>query len=61
MRWKSLRYAPPTPTPTEGAWLSLDRLVWVDWRDAERDGFSIGPYGFRPIAKPAARPDMDGL
>jgi hypothetical protein len=61
MRWKSLRYAPPTPAPTEGAWLSLDRLVWVDWRDAERDGFSIGPYGFRPIAKSAARPDMDGL
>lgn len=50
MRWKSLRYAPAIPAETEGAWASLERLVWVDWCDAIRNGFCISPQGFRPLS-----------
>jgi hypothetical protein len=49
MRWRTLRYRPPLRHETEGAWLQLKRTVSVDWRDAARNGFTIGAEGFQPL------------
>jgi hypothetical protein len=46
MRWKSNRWMTPPPTPGEGAWLGLERIVNVDWPSANAKGFSISTEGF---------------
>lgn len=55
MRWKSVRWMNDPPTPGEGAWLRLERLVSIDWRRAAAEGFCISPEGFNEIAPPASK------
>lgn len=49
MRWKSDRYSAASSAPGQGAWLTLPRLMNVDWRRAVVDGFCISPQGFSSI------------
>lgn len=46
MRWQSRRWMGQAPAEGEGAWLDLDRVVRVDWRQAAADGFCVGRDGF---------------
>ena len=49
MRWKSERWMTDPPAPGEGAWLRLERIVRVDWRNVADKGFCISPEGFTEI------------
>jgi len=49
MRWKSERWMADPPAPGEGAWLRLERIVRVDWRNVADKGFCISPEGFTEI------------
>lgn len=59
MRWKSLNYVNDPKQPEEGAWLKLNRLVNVEWRQAAVDGFSISAAGFGRLDRgaDASRPN----
>ena len=50
MRWQSARWMSDPPAPGEAAWLSLDRIIHVDWRRAATEGFCISPAGFTPLS-----------
>jgi hypothetical protein len=50
MRWKSDRWMQYPVTPGEGAWLTLPRVVAIDWRRAAAEGFCISPAGIGPLA-----------
>jgi Family of unknown function (DUF6625) len=49
MRWKGTRYINKPPVEGEAAWLGLDSLVNVNWRQASSEGFSISRHGFNPL------------
>ncbi|MFY9820722.1 MAG: DUF6625 family protein [Thermoanaerobaculia bacterium] len=50
MRWQSGRWMSDPPLPGEAAWLSLERIIHVDWRRAATEGFCISPAGFTQIS-----------
>lgn len=52
MRWHSNRWLASQPGAAAGApapWSRLARIVQIDWREARKQGFMIGPEGFRAI------------
>jgi hypothetical protein len=50
MNWKSPRNIIPFPEDGKAAWEKIDKVLKVDWREACRSGFCIGPSGISSIA-----------